>query len=145
MSMTTQQIDAFLAQPLMAVIATVDDGGRARQAPVWFHWADGAAYVFTGRGSLKWRNIERRPHASLTIDRREPPYAAVVLDGPVEPSDRPLYDLVLAMATAYYGEQRGREFAEEYRDNAGAVAFKIVPRHIASWDYRERDEEAGNA
>jgi PPOX class probable F420-dependent enzyme len=135
MPMTPSQLDAFLGQPLVAVIATVDDAGRPRQAPVWFHWADGAAYLFTGEGSLKWRNLERRPHASLCVDRREPPYAAAVIDGVVEPSDRPLYDLVRAMAVAYYGEQRGIEFAEAYRDPSSAVAFKIVPRRIASWDY----------
>ncbi len=145
MSMTPEQLDAFLAQPLVAAIATVDDDGRPRQAPVWYHWADGAAYVFTGRGTLKWRNLERRPVASLCVDRREPPYAAAILTGRVEPSDRPLYDLVRTMAVAYYGERRGVEFAESYRDNPGAVAFRIVPDEIASWDYRDRDGEAGEA
>jgi PPOX class probable F420-dependent enzyme len=144
MPMSPAALDAFLAQPLVAVIATVDDAGRAHQAPVWFHWAGGAAYLFTGRGTRKWRHLERRPHASLCVDRREAPYAAAVIAGAVEPSDRPLYDLVLAMATAYYGEERGRAFAEPYREGgasaAGAVAFKLVPRHIASWDYRDAGE-----
>lgn len=135
--MSTAEIDAFLAEPRVAVISTVDAGGRPRSAPIWFHWADGAAYLFTGRRTLKWRNIERARYATLCVDHREPPYAAVILEGPVEPSDRPLYDLVLAMAVAYYGEERGREFAEGYRDHPGAVAFKIVPRRVVSWDYRE--------
>lgn len=145
MSMTPAALDAFLAQPLVAVIATVDGDGRPRQAPVWYHWADGAAYVFTGRRTLKWRNLEQRPVASLCVDLREPPYAAAVITGRVEASDRPLYDLVRTMAVAYYGERRGTEFAEDYRDDAAAVAFKIVPDEIASWDYRARDEAAGNA
>lgn len=137
MPMSDAELDAFLAQPLIAVISTVDAKGRPRSAPVWFHWADGAAYVFTGRTSVKWRNIERNPRVSLCVDTREPPYAAVVIDGEVEASDRPQYDLVRAMAVAYYGEERGVAFAEDYRDNAGSIAFRIVPKHITSWDYRD--------
>ena len=137
MPMSAGEIDEFLAQPLVAVLSTVDGRGRPRSAPVWFHWADGAAYVFTARTSLKWRNLERRPQASLCVDTRVAPYSAVVIDGNVAPSDRPLYDLVRAMAVAYYGEERGLAFAEAYRDSPGTVAFRIVPRHITSWDYRD--------
>ena len=139
MPMSADEIDAFLARPLVAVISTVDGRGRPRSAPVWFHWADGAAYVFTARTSAKWRNLGQRPHASLCVDTREPPYAAVVIDGDVEPSDRPLYDLVRAMAVAYYGEEQGLAFAERYRDSPSTVAFRIVPRHITSWDYRDEE------
>ena len=132
--MTDGQLNTFLTQPLIAVISTVDDAGRARSAPMWFHWEDGAAYMFTGRTSLKWRNIKRHPHASLCIDWRELPYAAVIMDGLVEEVDRSLYDLVLAMALCYYGENRGRSFAEEYRDNKeDVVIFRLTPRHITSF------------
>jgi PPOX class probable F420-dependent enzyme len=111
---------------------TVDAGGRPRQAPIWFHWHDGAAHMFTGRSTLKWRNLQRDPRASLCIDKRQPPYSAVILEGTVEESELPLYELVLAMALAYYGEDEGRRFAEDYRDNPRAVAFKLVPERTIS-------------
>jgi PPOX class probable F420-dependent enzyme len=146
MPMSPKALDAFLAQPLDAVLSTVDGQGRPRSAPVWFEWHEGAAYVFTGRRSLKWRNLQERKHAALCVDRREPPYAAVVLDGPVEESDRDLYEAVMGMAVRYYGEQRGREYAEQYRNPrvaARTVLFRIVPRHIASWDYAAEEGEEG--
>ena len=131
--MTDIELNDLLGRPLVAVIGTVDASGRPRCAPIWFHWEDGAAYMFTSRSTLKWRNLERNPHASLCVDWREPPYRSVVMDGPVEEVHRPLYELVLRMAVRYYGEEKGRAFADGYRDNpSGGVAFRLTPRHIAS-------------
>ena len=134
MAMNQQQKEAFLKQTLVAVISTVDSAGRPRSAPIWFEWEDGSAYMFTSRRTLKWRNIQAIPHASLCIDKREPPYESVIMDGPIQEVDRPLYDLVLSMALRYYGEEKGRAFAEGYRaQRPGVAVFKLTPRHIASY------------
>ena len=127
-------VDEFLSQTLVAVISTVDGEGGPRSAPIWYQWEDGAAYMFTGRGTLKWRNIMRNPVASLCVDWREPPYRSVVLDGTVEEVQRPLYDLVLAMAVRYYGEEEGRDFAEGYREQSeDTVIFRLTPTRIADY------------
>ncbi|MCH8206689.1 MAG: pyridoxamine 5'-phosphate oxidase family protein [Chloroflexi bacterium] len=132
--MTSEQIDEFLHRTLVGVISTVDSVGRPRSAPIWFTWEEGAAYMFTGRTTLKWRNIMRKPYASFCVDWREPPYASVIMHGPVEEVSRPLYDLVLGMALRYYGEEKGRAFAEGYRDEPkSGVVFRLVPRHVASF------------
>ena len=133
MPMTQEQQEVFLKQPEVAVISTIDEFGRPRSAPIWFLWEDGAAYMFTARRTLKWRNLQSRPYASLCVDKRDAPYSSVVMDGPVQETDRPLYELVLSMALRYYGEKKGRSFAEGYRDAPGVVAFKLSPRHIASY------------
>jgi len=90
--------------------------------------------MFTDRGSLKWRNIQRNPYASLCVDWREPPYRSVILDGLVEEVDRPLHELVLMMALRYYGDKAGVEFAQEYKDqSANVAAFRLVPERIANY------------
>ncbi|MFN8638307.1 MAG: PPOX class F420-dependent oxidoreductase [Dehalococcoidia bacterium] len=139
MPMTPADLDAFLAQPLVAVLSTVDDRGGPRSTPVWFHWSQGAAYMFTRRKSLKWRNLLARPRASLCIDLRTPPYSAVILDGPVEAIEDParLHEIVLTMARAYYGEGKGAAFAERYRDSPGTVLFRLNPERTVSWAYGE--------
>ena len=127
-------INEFLSQTLVAVISTVESSGRPRSAPIWYHWEDGAAYMFTGRQTLKWRNIMRNPVASLCVDWREPPYRSVILDGSVEEVQRPLYDLVLSMAVRYYGEEEGRDFAEGYREQSEeTVIFRLTPTRIADY------------
>ncbi|HJM74480.1 MAG TPA: PPOX class F420-dependent oxidoreductase [Dehalococcoidia bacterium] len=131
--MTEQELDEFLSAPRVAVLSTVDAQGRPRQAAIWYYWEDGAAYLFTGRRTLKWRNLLRDPHASLCIDDRTPPYSSVVLEGTVEESDRSMYELVLKMALAYYGEEKGRPFAEGYRDKPDSVLFKLTSERIVSF------------
>ena len=72
------------------------------------------------------------------MDWREPPYKSVIVDGTVEEVDRPLYDLVLSMATRYYGDEEGRDFAEGYRgDNPEVVIFRLIPTRVA--DYTSTD------
>lgn len=134
MPIIPNHIDEFLSQTLVAVVSTIDGEGRPRSAPIWYHWEDGAAYMFTGRRTLKWRNILRNPVASLCVDWREPPYRSVILDGAVEEVQRPLYDLVLSMAVRYYGEEEGRAFAEGYREQSDdTVIFRLTPTRIADY------------
>ena len=134
MTQIAPTVDEFLRQTLVAVISWVDGGGAPRSAPIWHSWEDGASYMFTGRGTLKWRNLSRDPRASLCVDWREPPYKSVILSGRVEEVRRPLYDLVLSMAIRYYGENEGRAFAEGYRDGSeDVVVFRLAPTRIASF------------
>ena len=127
-------VDEFLRQTLVAVISTVDRNGRPRSAPIWFHWEDGAVYMFTDRSTLKWRNIQRYSYASLCVDWREPPYKSIILDGAIEEVGRPLYELVLSMALRYYGKEKGAEFAEEYKNKLENVAvFRLIPERVANY------------
>jgi PPOX class probable F420-dependent enzyme len=131
-------IDKFLRRTLIAVISTVDKSGRPRSAPIWFHWEDGAAYMFTDRNTLKWRNMQRYPYASLCVDWREPPYESIILDGSIEEVERPLYELALSMALRYYGEEQGTKFAEDYKGQSKNVAvFRLVPERVANHLYKE--------
>ena len=100
-------IDEFLRQTLVDVISTVDKSDRSRSTSIWFHWEDGAAYMFTDRSTLKWRNIQRYPYASLYVDWRDRPYKSIILDGPIEEAERPLDALVHSMALRYCGEEQG--------------------------------------
>ena len=140
MAIIDTHVDEFLRQTLVAVISTVDRHSRPRSAPIWFHWENGAAYMFTGRNTLKWRNIQRCPYASLCVDWREPPYKSIILDGPIEEVERPLYELALSMALRYYGEEQGVKFAEGYKDQSKTVAvFRLVPERVANYLDEEQD------
>lgn len=134
----TPEADAFLREPRVAVLATIGADGAPRAVPVWFLWDGSAPILFTARTTRKWRNIQANPRVSLCIDHRPEPrspgaeaYAAVMIDGHVEEAtDRSLYDDVLAMSLAYWGEERGRPFAEAYHDRPDVVLFRIVPDRI---------------
>lgn len=140
MPMSESRLDEFLTGGArIAVVSTVDGRGHPRSAPVWYEWRDGAVLIFTGRSSLKWRNLQRVPHASVCVDERETPYAGAVISGPVEEvtaDDESVYDVALRIATRYYGDEEGRAFAEPYRDGSpGTVVFRVRAEHVVSWDY----------
>ena len=134
MSMTGQEVTTFLTSTNVAVISTVDQDNKPKSAPIWYQWEEGMAYLFTGRNTLKWRNILENPNVSLCIDWREPPYRSVIVNGTAQEVTRSMYDLVLSMAQRYYGSKEGQSFAEDYRDNPrDIVIFRIVPTHIVSF------------
>jgi PPOX class probable F420-dependent enzyme len=129
--LSAAEIDEFLATPQVGVLATIDGRGRPRTVPIWFLWEDGAAYMFTSRSTLKWRNLQSNPAASLCVDHRDVPYRSVILDGQVEESDGSLYDYVRRMALAWYGPERGEAFADGYRgDRPNVALFRLVPERI---------------
>ena len=124
-------VESFLRQTLVAVLGTTDESSHPHLTPIWYTWEDGAAYMFTSRASAKWRNIQASPYGTLCVDRRDPPYAAVILSGHITEVDRPVYEVVSSMALRYYGEEEGRTFADRYKDNPpGTVAFRLTPDRI---------------
>ena len=127
----------FLSQTQVCVISTVDAQGQTLlRAYLGTNGRTARHYFFTGRQTLKWRNLLRNPHASLCVDWREPPYKSVILGGVVEEVDRPMYELVLSMAVRYYGEEEGRKFADTFlEEETDLVAFRLIPTRVA--DYTE--------
>lgn len=139
MAMDEAALERFLTEGAkIAVLSTVDRRGHPRSAPVWYEWRDGALLILTGRDSLKWRNLLRAPRAAVCIDEREPPYAAAILDGPVEEvgaDEQPVYEFALRLAERYYGDaEAARAFAEPMRGGSpGSVVFRLRPQRVVSW------------
>ena len=126
-----EKVDSFLRQTRVAVLGTVNNKGMPLLTPIWFTWDDGGAYMFTGRKSIKWRNIQLRPYASLCVDHRDPPYASVIISGPIKEVDKPTYDVIKSMALRYLGDKEGQEFANEYKDSQMLnVVFHLIPDRI---------------
>lgn len=128
----TEDQEAFLKQPNIAVLATVDAQGRPHAAPIWYLYDDGVVLMSTGRGSQKHRNIERNPNVTLVVDRRTVPYYALMLHGEVEVGP-PLSDEDRRrMAERYLGEELARAYLAR---TAGedSVSLRLRPRRIVEF------------
>ena len=75
---------AYLEETNVAILATTGPGSRAHAMPVWYVYEDGQIIVGAGANSQKRRNIDRNGQATLVIDRREPPYRALMVQGTAE-------------------------------------------------------------
>lgn len=126
MSNATEQSEAFLSEPHVAVLATVDRRGRPHAMPIWYLYEDGVILMSAGRGSQKHRNIERNPSATLVVDRRETPYYAVMVRGSADigPPLNPEQHQRLSMR--YLGEEAGQRYAERTIGH-DAITIRLVP------------------
>jgi PPOX class probable F420-dependent enzyme len=135
MALSNDELNELLSGTQIAVLGTVDSGGRPHQAPIWYLWRGGEALLLTGRSSKKWQNILRNSNASLCVDTKEPPYVAAVLQGEVAEAPEIEYSpLLREMAVHYLGERAGNEYADSRttRDPASSVVFRLKPSRIVS-------------
>ena len=129
MSGATEQAEAFLHEPQVAVLATVDRQGRPHAMPIWYLYEDGVVIMSAGRGSQKHRNLERNPAATLVLDRRETPYFALMVRGTAKigpPLDAATHR---RLAIRYLGEEAGRRYAERTTGH-DAISIRLTP---ADW------------
>jgi PPOX class probable F420-dependent enzyme len=80
---STDQIEAFLAEPRNVVVAGIRRDGRPHLSPNWFYWDGQRFYVSTTRSRVKYAIFRRDPRAQLLID--DPTgFRAVLVPGTVE-------------------------------------------------------------
>ncbi|MBQ1079893.1 MULTISPECIES: pyridoxamine 5'-phosphate oxidase family protein [unclassified Nocardiopsis] len=80
-------VDAFLSQPLVARVATVNASGAPTVRPVWFLWEKGVLWWITGEYAVMARHLERDPRTAVVVDtcdleRQE--FLQVILRGEAE-------------------------------------------------------------
>jgi PPOX class probable F420-dependent enzyme len=61
------RLDAFLARPNAAVIATVHPDGSPVTVATWYDWEDGRALVNMDEGRRRLAHLRADPRVSLTI------------------------------------------------------------------------------
>lgn len=128
--MTPAEVRAFLEHGTRTgMLGVVRRDGSAMVAPVWFVVDDDGSVVFTtGADTVKGRALRRDPRACLAVDRAEPPYDFVRVEGRVEISREP--DALLHWATRIGGRYMGADRAREYgRRNGvdGELLVRLVP------------------
>ncbi len=67
-------------------VATTRPDGRPHVTPVWGVWADGSFWFFTDRKSLKARNAERDPRATVHLESGD---EVVVMEGDLVDTTEP--------------------------------------------------------
>lgn len=136
MALADSDLNELLAGAHVAVLATVDRGGRPHQAPIWYGWKDGAALMLTDRGSQKWRNVLAGGQASFCVDTKDPPYRGAILRGElVEAEGQDYRALLREFAIHYLGEDGGNRYADSSTtgDPERSVVMSLTPSRVISW------------
>ena len=104
----TDAVRAFLAQPLIAMIASLDDDGAPRQAAVWYRLDDDGRILLNSRAGRRWcENLERDGRVSIAVLDPDEGYRWIGLTGTVDEVvtdvERSREDIV-ALAHRYHPE-----------------------------------------
>jgi PPOX class probable F420-dependent enzyme len=104
----TGRVRAFLAQPLIAMIASLDEDGAPRQAAVWYRLDEDGRILLNSRAGRRWcENLERDGRVSIAVLDPEDGYRWIGLTGVVEEVvtdvERSRADIV-ALAHRYHPE-----------------------------------------
>jgi general stress protein 26 len=136
--MTASEVEAFLEEQRVVVVATNGPRGWPHVVPLWYIVRDGEIWAWTYAKSQKARNLERDQHATLQIETGERYHelrgvmieAHTVLHHELE-----LVSEVGAEILSRYDSGGGREMVREQA--AKRVALQFMPRRVASWDHRK--------
>ena len=137
-TMSREAIDAFLAGPLLARIATVRPDGRPHVVPMWYHWDGQSIFMETGPEFVKARNLRQNPACAITIDVTEGGlrFKGVILEGRAELLDDPTFarEMVDRIYTRYLGPDGIEEPTPRAMRAAPHVIIKLTPTRIQTWD-----------
>jgi PPOX class probable F420-dependent enzyme len=133
--MDAEALQAFLAQPHEAIIATNRVGKASQLAPVWFVW-DGESFLFsTQKASVKYANIVRDPTISVIVN--DPvTHTYVVAYGRAEIVGLERYpELENAIVEKYIPAERRGQFASAMQEisRASRVVIALKPEKVGAW------------
>jgi hypothetical protein len=129
--------DEFLAGTHIAVLSVAADGGRPpASVPIWYDYTPGGDFrINTGAGRRKAKLIQQAGVVTLVVQREEPPYQYVIVEGTVVGATTPSpLSARQDIAIRYFGEEGGREFADRV-DGTNSVLFTIRPDRWITADY----------
>ena len=123
----------------MAVLSVAAINGRPpASVPIWYDYTpDGHIRINTGTNSRKTRLIEQAGAVTLVVQREEPPYQYVVVEGTVVDTTTPAsVEVREAIAIRYLGEEGGRAFVAGMGD-APSTLFTVRPDRWITADYSD--------
>ncbi len=129
----------FLAGKHVAVLSvSASDGRPPASVPIWYDYAPGGNILInTGASSRKSRLIEQAGAVTLTVQREEPPYQYVVVEGTVVETTTPTpLEVREAIAIRYLGEELGRAFVGSL-ENQASVLFTVRPDRWLTADFSD--------
>lgn len=137
-SMSREEIDRYLLEQPTVRVATADDDGVPHVVPLWFVWHDGAIFLNSTLGNVTVENMLQSGRATGVVDggERYDELRGVTIAGEVERlGDVAPDEVERAWSEKYLG---GNE--PPYRRWRNRSWFRLVPRSVASWDFRKIPE-----
>src|SRR5215470_10155062 len=136
--MNAGDIKEFLAGPVVARVATIDEEGLPYITPVWQEW-DGEAIWIVPRERSAWvQHIKHNPNVAISCAEDAGTYKRVLFRGQAEIVSGPermqgkCLEVANRMATRYLGEH-GPDYLVPTYDRPRYL-IKVAPSTMVTWD-----------
>jgi PPOX class probable F420-dependent enzyme len=136
---TDTERERFLEAKHVAVLSVAATDGRPpASVPIWYDYTPGGHIrISTGAGSRKAKLIKRAGVVTLVVQREDPPYQYVVVEGAVVDTTEPSpLDAREQIAIRYLGEEGGRAFVESM-EGQDSVLFTVRPDRWITADFSD--------
>jgi len=135
-SMTKEELQTFLARPLVARLATVRPNGTPQIVPMWFLYEDGVLYMSTRTAAAKVKHLHKNPRVAVVVDEMVAPLKnkVVTLEGAVEMQTTGVKEVTTKIYHKYLGTEGAATPAAQQSINTPRVVLKITPKKIESID-----------
>ena len=131
--LTPDETEKLLGGTCLANLATVNRDGSPQVTPVWYGYRDGKFMIITHDSVLKTRNVRRDPRVSVSIATPDVPYAYLLAQGKARVTSDDLETIVTSICVRYWGDERGRAFAQQIMESGKGVLIEITPDRLATW------------
>jgi len=143
--LTPAEVKEFLAKPMVARIATIDENGVPYVTPVWQEW-DGEAFWIVPRERAGWiGHIKKNPNVGISCAEDSGTYKRITAQGKAEivfgpaPMQGQCLDVANRMAVRFLGEH-GPEYLVPTYDPA-ALPDQDRPHEDAHLGWRRVGQE----
>jgi PPOX class probable F420-dependent enzyme len=137
-NLTLDDLEGFLDEPLVAVLATLHRDGSVLLSPVWHEWRDGGFNLWLPADDVKTRHLRRDPRATLVVAESAAPLRGVELRTEASLSEERVQGTAVRIATRYVGEEKGAEYVEEAPYDS--VIARLEPGHLRIWDFADETD-----
>ena len=138
--LTIEDLNGFLDQPLLAVLATLRRDGSVLLSPVWYEWRDGGFHVWVEATNPKARHLQRDPRATIVVAESVPPLRGVEVRGTVRFIDADVTQIARRIAARYEDEDEAAHDAEGLRGKD--VIIRLEPGDLRVWDFSDEVDDS---
>jgi len=113
-TMPREEIEHFLALPLVGILSWVTPRGEVASSPVWHEYREGQIRIASSSAFAKVRAITKNPAVSFCVQDPEPPYRYVAIRATavVHADPDTAHALDARLAVHYLGPAGGKYYTE---------------------------------
>ena len=123
------ELAAFLAQPVVATLATYRRDGSVLLSPVWQEWTGTVFHVLLGGTDIKARHVRNDPSAGIVVYEHTPPYRGVEAAGIATLIEGMYSDLLARMGPRYLPNGLPDALARD------GLVLRLAPSRLRSWSF----------